>query len=158
MTQVQPEVPMTGVIFDVPNGKPAAGLSITPTPPQLKSHDITTEEKIVLADRVNPTMPVSVNMQDYTANGTYADGFEHIDQLSVMECVLSPFQAMDEVPKQYREVFAKSMETILRRIYENQEEGEELDRALKWWFFIPQALLRKARRGGSWNGFSEKAF
>lgn len=159
VTQVQPEVPMTGVIFNVPDGKPATGSSITPAPPQSKSHDIITEEKMVLVDRVNPTMPGSVNMQDNNANGTYADGFEHIDQLSVMECVLSPFQAMDEVPKQYREVFAKSMETILRRIYENQEEGEELDRALKWWFFIPQALLRKAKRGGrAGMGLVKKCF
>ena len=40
------------------------------------------------------------------------------------------------------------MEKILTRVWENQEDSEALDRALKWWFFIPQALLRKAVRGG----------
>ena len=33
-------------------------------------------------------------------------------------------------------------------IWEAEEDGEELDRALKWWFFLPQALCRRALRGG----------
>ena len=68
--------------------------------------------------------------------------------MSVMDCVLCPFQAIEEVPNQYRELFASAMHKIITRVWENQEEGEELDRALKWWFLIPHALLRKAGRGG----------
>ena len=116
-----------------------------------KEHsEVSSDDSLSLLDRVDPIMPdrLTSSMDSYIAVGTYADGFEHIDQLSAMECVLSPFQAMDEVPKQFREVFAKAVETILGRVFQNQDEGEELNRALKWWFFIPQALLRKARRGG----------
>ena len=118
---------------------------------QVKEHGgILTNQKLSLLDRVDPIIPapLTTTMDGYNALDTYADGFEYIDQLSAMECVLSPFQAMDEVPKQHREVFARAMEKILTRVWENQEDGEELDRALKWWFFIPQSLLRKAVRGG----------
>lgn len=148
--QEQAEVPMTGITSNEPEGTLATESTQTLTAPQLNPSGIVCDEKLSLLDRVKPTMPGSLTttMDGYNALGTYADGFEHIDQLSAMECVLSPFQAMDEVPKQYREVFAKAMETILGRVYENQEEGEELNRALKWWFFIPQALLRRPRRGG----------
>lgn len=141
----QEEVPMTGVVtsqeteigqIDINQFKEPGG--------------ILPNEKFSLLDRVDPIMPMplTTTMDGYTALSTYADGFETIDQLSAMECVLSPFRAMDEVPKQHQEVFARAMEKILTRVWENQVDGEELDRALKWWFFIPQCLLRKATRGG----------
>ena len=150
---LQHEVPMTGVIFQ----EQEIGTTVKSIPSEAQSatgigleqySDVS--EKFPLLDRIDPILPppLTGSMDGYSARDTYADGFAYIDQLSAMECVLSPFQAMDEVPKQHREVFARAMEKILTRLSENQEDGEELDRALKWWFFIPQALLRKAVRGG----------
>ena len=149
--EVQEEVPMVGITpIDQEASPDIPSTETIPAPLLNPSGIVLSDERLSLLDRVTPDMPgaLTTTMEGYNALGTYADGFEHIDQLSAMECVLSPFQAMDEVPKQYREVFAKAMETILGRVYENQEEGEELSRALKWWFFIPQALLRKPKRGG----------
>ena len=104
------------------------------------------EEQLSLLDRVDPIIPGPLLHSD----GEYqdADGWSQIDQLSIMDCVLCPFQAVEDVPNQYRELFGRAMNKILTRIWENQEEGDELNRALKWWFLISQALLRKAVRGG----------
>ena len=56
--------------------------------------------------------------------------------------------AIEEVPAQQREAWALAMDRVHKRIWECQEEGVELDRALKWWFFLLQALCRTAQRGG----------
>ena len=148
--QTQVEVPMSGVVFQEPEKTIATvAMQIQPTA-QINPIGILPSEKFSLLDRINPIMPepLTTTMDGYAARDAYADGFAHIDQLSAMDCVLSPFQAMDEVPKQHQEVFASAMEKILTRVWENQAEGIELDRALKWWFFLPQCLLRKATRGG----------
>jgi len=143
-------VPMSGVVFQEPEKTlVTVSMQIQPTA-QINPIGILPSEKFSLLDRINPIMPESLTttMDGYAARDAYADGFAHIDQLSAMDCVLSPFQAMEEVPKQHQEVFASAMEKILTRVWENQTEGIELDRALKWWFFLPQCLLRKATRGG----------
>ena len=106
------------------------------------------EEQLSLLNRVDPFIPGPLLHSGDDYHDAYADGWSHIDKMSVMDCVLCPFQAIEEVPNQYRELFASAMHKIITRVWENQEEGEELDRALKWWFLIPHALLRKAGRGG----------
>ena len=55
---------------------------------------------------------------------------------------------MEEIPAQHRETWAHAVDTVLKKLSEAQDEGEDLDPALKWWFFLPQALCRKAGRGG----------
>ena len=101
------------------------------------------EEKISLLERFDPQFPPPT-----VPTTEHVDGWGSIDQLPVMECVMSSFPAMDEVPDQFREQWARAMEKALSRIHEAQTNGDELDRAIKWWFFLPQALLRKAGRGG----------
>ena len=111
-----------------------------------KSKVVFEEEQLSLLDRVDPIIPGPLLQSD----GEYhdADGWSQIDQLSIMDCVLCPFQAVEDVPNQFRELFGRAMNKILTRIWEYQEECDELNRSLKWWFLIPQALLRKAGRGG----------
>ena len=101
------------------------------------------EEQMDLQDRLDPIVPgplPSVRQDE--------DGWGEIDRLGVWECALSSFPAIEEIPVQHREAWALAMDKVHRRIWEAEEEGEELDRALKWWFFIPQALCRRAQRGG----------
>ena len=101
------------------------------------------EEYVDIQDRFNPEVPGPQPLvrQD-------EDGWDEIDQIGAWECALSKFQAIAEVPAQHREAWALAMDKVLRKIWETEDEGEELDRALKWWFFLPQALCRKAQRGG----------
>ena len=101
------------------------------------------EETLDLSGRVNPVIPGPLDQirQD-------EEGWGEIDRLGAWDCALSPFQAIEEVPAQHREVWALAMDRVHRRVWEAQEDCEELDRALKWWFFLPQALCRRAQRGG----------
>ena len=94
-------------------------------------------DQIDLSSRLDPIVPgplAQVRQDD--------DGWGEIDKLG------APFPAIEEIPAQHREAWALAMEKVHRKIWEAQEEGEDLDRALKWWFFLPQALCRKAQRGG----------
>ncbi len=87
---------MSGVVFQVPEKTlSTASMQIQPTA-QTNPIGILANEKFSLLDRVNPIMPapLTTTMDGYAIRGAYADGFAHIDQLSAMECVLSPFQAM----------------------------------------------------------------
>ena len=101
------------------------------------------EEVVSLLDRVTPPVPgpLLTILNDES-------GWGEIDRLGVWDCVLSPFSAIEEVPAQHREAWAMAMDKVHRKVWEAEEHGEDLDRALKWWFFLPQALCRKAQRGG----------
>ena len=101
------------------------------------------DEVINLQERVDPAVPgpLPTTQED-------SMGWGEIDKLGVWDCVLSTFSAIEEVPAQHREAWAMAMDRAHRMIWESQEHGVDLDRALKWWFFLPQALCRKAQRGG----------
>jgi hypothetical protein len=103
----------------------------------------TDDEQIDITDRLDPTVPGPIEII-----GVDADGWVMIDTLGAWDCVLSRFAAMEEIPSQHKEIWASAMDTVLRRISEAQVEGDELNRALKWWLFLPQALCRQAGRGG----------
>ena len=103
----------------------------------------TGDELIPLEHRFDPEVPTPIEGKTVDA-----DGWGEIDQLSGWDCVLSSFPAIEEIPAQHRETWAHAIDTVLRKLSEAQEEGEDLNRALKWWFFLPQALCRKAGRGG----------
>ena len=135
---VQGPVQQAGLGVQVP-GQAAEG---QPLPAQHGGIGIE-EEYVDIQDRVNPLVPGPQPLvrQD-------EDGWDEIDQLGAWDCALSPFQAISEVPAQHREAWAMAMDKVLRKIWDNQEESEELDRAIKWWFFLPQALCRRAQRGG----------
>ena len=101
------------------------------------------EEMISLRERVDPVVPGPLpTLQVDEA------GWGEIDKLGAWECALSPFTALEEVPAQHREAWGLAMNKVHRKIWEAEGQGEEMDRALKWWFFLPQALLRQAQRGG----------
>jgi len=62
--------------------------------------------------------------------------------------MISEFGALDEVPEQHKQVFSWAMGEVARRIQDASEDSPELDCALMWLLFLPQALCRKPRRGG----------
>ena len=76
-----------------------------------------------------------------------ADGWMLIDRMSPMECLLTEFSMLSEVPAQHEAAYLNAVAVILTRWSEAQSALEE-NRALKWWFFLHQALLRTPRRGG----------
>ena len=87
------------------------------------------------------------------------DGWAHIDRVGAWDALLTEFKAMDEVPAQYSQLFCWAYGEVLQRLQAAQEEGLELDRALKLLCFLPQALCRKLRRGGkSGAGLINKRF
>ena len=92
-------------------------------------------ENKLISIRVDPVVPGPLGQvrQD-------DDGWGEIDKLGAWDCALSPFPAIEEIPTQHREAWALAMAKVHRKIWEVQEDGEELDRALKWWFFLPQGL------------------
>ena len=56
---------------------------------------------------------------------------------------------MEEVPFHLKGLWGRAMDSVLRRVQDAPEPGEELDRALKWFLLLPQAFLRMAPKGGA---------
>ena len=81
-------------------------------------------------------------------------------KLGAWKSLISGFGALDEVPGQHRATWAWAWGEVLRRVLQAEEESEELDCALMWLLFLPQALLRKpVGRGGSrGRGFVNRRF
>ena len=101
------------------------------------------EEVIVLEGRLHPEVPapVDVNVDEDS------DGWCQIDQVGAWESFLCEFQVLDEVPAQHRGTWVWAWGLVMQRI-QAADSGKELDRALMWLCFLPQALLRQAKRGG----------
>ena len=100
-------------------------------------------ERGELADRVAPVVPPPLT-GPVTIDG---DGWNLIDRVGGWNAILCQFPMMQEVARQYREIWSWAWGEVLRRI--QSAEGErELDRALMWLLFLPQALLRQPKRGG----------
>ena len=76
-----------------------------------------------------------------------ADGWSKIDGLGGGDCTLSSFQAMEQVPNSHKEKWGKVVANEVRKILDAPTE-EARNRALPWFLILPQALLRKAKRGG----------
>ena len=88
------------------------------------------DEEVDLREKVDPVVPGPLpSVQEHET------GWGEIDRLGVWECVLSPFSAIEEIPAQHREAWAMAMDKVHRKIWEAEEYGEDLERALKWWFF-----------------------
>ena len=101
------------------------------------------EEFVDIASRVDPLIPGP--LKEISVD---AEGWGCIDVLSAWECTLAPFKGIEEIPMQHQEAWATAVAAVLQRIQEVEEDGPALDRALKWWLFLPQALCRQAGRGG----------
>ena len=111
-------------------------------------------ERQTLEGRVSPDVP-----EPYSPSvEEELDGWMHIDKVGGWRALISKFGSMDQIPKQYDAIWAWSMGEIFTKINE-AEEGKDLDRALMWLLFLPQALCRKPRKGGSQGrGFINKRF
>ena len=96
-----------------------------------------------LSGYLNPEIP----LPDHTQQNTDGDGWEAIDRVGGWASFLCQFEVLEEVPSQHEASWAWAWTETMGRI-QMYEEGKELDRALMWLSFLPQALLRKARRGG----------
>ena len=101
------------------------------------------EEYGELADRISPEVPGSRVTHPGEETG---DGWHFIDQLGSMECYLSRFTTLQDVPGPFQAAWTMAWATVLQR-----EAAAETDlareRALKWICFLSQGLLRTPRRG-----------
>ena len=99
-----------------------------------------------LALRVSPVVPPPQLQPGREVAGD-TEGWSSIYRLGGWKCLISQFRAMDFVPSQYHAIWGGAWSTVLRRIQEAEGE-EDLDRALLWLLFFPQALCRKPQGGG----------
>ena len=94
-----------------------------------------------LNSRVLPQVPDSERVD------ISGDGFDAIDKVGGWDSFFCEFSVVDEVPHQHREVWTWAWGHVLRRI-DQASDDKELDRGLMWLCFLPQALLRRPKRGG----------
>ena len=97
------------------------------------------EELFHLAHRVLPDLPPS--------NPEAGDGWQAINRLGALKSFLCQFSLLQECPEQHKSAWAKAHGYVLQR-WRAALIKEEVDTALLWMGFLPQALLRKASRGG----------
>ena len=99
-------------------------------------------EKRPLGDRLKPRIPEPcwVEVAD-------ADGWNLIDQIGAWQAFLCEFKVLEDIPYQHRSAWTWAFSHVLDRIL-NAATVDEVNRALVWFLFLPQALLRQPRRGG----------
>ena len=95
---------------------------------------------VSLLERVNPTIPAP---NPEVAAQVDASGWCKIAQLGSTLC---QFPMLEECPSQHQKTFVSAWEEVLRRV-EGAGSEEQLELALMWLLFLPQALLRKPTRG-----------
>ena len=101
------------------------------------------EDKVELAEYLDPLVPGP----HIGALGEDSEGWNLIDQWGVWDCRLCEFPTRQDIPREYREVWAAALDKIFRKINE-ASEGIELERGLKWLLIIPKAVFRQSKRGG----------
>ena len=74
------------------------------------------------------------------------DGWHMIDKLGAEECFHCTFSTMQDVPGEFQLIWTQAWATVLRREAE-AESSLVKERALKWFCFLSQGLLRTPRRG-----------
>ena len=75
------------------------------------------------------------------------NGWPVIDEVSIMDCLVSPFAHLDDVPTEHAEGWALAMVDILDYL-DRAGNDAELTRALKWLTVLHDVLLRLPPRGG----------
>ena len=96
-----------------------------------------------LRDRISPEIPQPRMPPADDSDLEWAQ----IDRIGGWNSIISPFGSIDQIPAQHKAVWAWAWEVILDKIQSAVSESD-LDRALMWFLFLPQALCRKPRRGG----------
>ena len=113
-------------------------------------------ERGEVRERESPVIPGPQNVEARADD----NGWSMVDKLGGWKALISAFGSMDEVPAQHKAVWAWAWGEIMRRILEAEEGSAELDRALMWLLFLPQALCRKpeGRGGARGRGFINQRF
>ena len=115
----------------------------TPTLEVVRSqHNLVPGERRAITDRLSPEVPEPVLVIDIDA-----DGWCLIDQVGGWHSYLCEFPILEDIPSQHRGVWTWAWNYILDRI-NNALNPTDLNRALMWLLFLPQALLRQPKRGG----------
>ena len=96
-----------------------------------------------ITERIRPVIPPA---NPEAGRGLDIDGWADIGRVGAWDAMLSEFCLLDEVPEQHKSVWVWAAAEVLRKIHLAETE-EETTRALMWWCFLPQALLRKPSRG-----------
>ena len=99
-------------------------------------------ERMQVAERMNPAVPPPSEIA-----GEDSDGWCLIDKVGTWDSFLCLFQVLEEVPSQHKGAWTWAFSSVLERI-QSADSPLELDRALMWLCFLPQALLRQGKRGG----------
>ena len=78
-------------------------------------------------------------------------GLSAIDRLSVFACAFKPTQmpVLESVPSELVDDWALIITQITDLFRDPQGDDRNSIRALKWWLFLPQVLLRRATHGGN---------
>ena len=107
-----------------------------------------------MRDRISPDIPPPRLPPAGDSNIEWAQ----IDRIGDWKAIISPFGAIDQIPAQHKAVWAWAWGAILVKV-QSAVSDLDLDRALMWFLFLPQALCRKPRRGGvQGRGFINKRF
>ena len=101
-------------------------------------------DTLPLAAFLNPVIPEALPHDPAQEAG---EGWNAIDRLSPWQCFLSTYNPVEEVPMQHKHIWAWAWGTVLERII-NALNDVDRDRALKWFLFLSQALLRSPGESG----------
>ena len=109
-----------------------------------------------IEDRIRPVIPAP---NPEAGRGPDTDGWAAIGRVGGWDAMLSEVRLLESVPEQHKGVWVWAAAEVLRRLHLAETE-EEVARALMWWCFLPQALLRKpqARGGAAGRGVVAKRF
>ena len=140
---------------DTPN-RPASqpGPSASQLGSQREGEDREAQGRGSLRDRISPDIPPP----RLPPAGDSDIEWAQIDRIGGWKAIISPFGAIDQIPAQHKAVWAWAWGAILVKV-QSAVSDLDLDRALMWFLFLPQALCRNPRRGGvQGRGFINKRF
>ena len=93
--------------------------------------------------RIRPVIPAPDPSAGREPN---TDGWAAIGRVGAWGAMLAGVRLLDEVPQQHKPVWVWAAGEVLRRIHSAGSE-EDMNHALMWWCFLPQALLRRPSSG-----------
>ena len=106
-----------------------------------EQQEVQIEELFQLAHRALPDLPPP------TPGAGEAEGWQAIHRLGALNSFLCQFPLLQECPEQHKSTWARAHGFVLQKWREAFTQAE-IDTALLWLGFLPQASLRKSSRGG----------